>query len=556
MKAYPIFALIFILSFIYSGCFLSNYTQNPEAAPFITTDIDNFWTAFERYQNNPEQNPFQEHYLDIGTKGLQDFIPNRIKSADALYQRVQQQEERYLKVKDLTLRMKEKEEECRQAFQQLKEWYPEAQFPPVYFVIGRFTSGGTQSWNGLLIGAEMQSELENVPHIVAHELIHFQQKSTGFFSKLTLLEACIREGSADFIGELISGNHINQKAFAYGKAHQAALYQEFLTSMQQTEYIDWLYQTSKKDDRPNDLGYWIGYEITKAFYDKAANKKAAVDAILNISDAEDLLEKSGFLEDIKRVQANEVKTVSIPKFQLKTLGVNIRVTDMDKAIDFYQNTIGFKIKSRKKHPNIVELENNGLQLWLKKVSKQRKTLYGEESQTILTLQTNNLDSVMAVYQTKGVKFVREVRENGVGHSAPFRDPFGNIISLLEQDKFPVPRFVEPKIYNLGLYLPDIEIAKAFYLDILGFEVRTLDYLPAVLPLNHIDQSLAIILHNKPIQPVELPSLEVTQTNILLKTDNLKAFKTFLMQQNVEIIENAENAGFAFKDVFGNILEVI
>jgi hypothetical protein len=108
----------------------------------------------------------------------------------------------------------------------LKELYPNAVFPPVYFVIGTLNSGGTSSNDGLIIGTEMYgltpetptNELDDwlktvikpvadVPHTVAHELIHFQQK----YDVGNLLAASIKEGSADFIAQLISGKHINHQ---------------------------------------------------------------------------------------------------------------------------------------------------------------------------------------------------------------------------------------------------------------------------------------------------------------------------------------------------------
>ena len=68
-------------------------------------------------------------------------------------------------------------------------------FPPTYLVIGRMTSGGTTSPRALLIGVDMYGltpgapmdglsdwhrtvlkSAEAVPHIVAHELIHYQQR--------------------------------------------------------------------------------------------------------------------------------------------------------------------------------------------------------------------------------------------------------------------------------------------------------------------------------------------------------------------------------------------
>jgi uncharacterized protein YjaZ len=127
---------------------------------------------------------------------------------------------------------------------------------------------------------------------VAHECIHFQQ-NVG--SRLNLLGQSIYEGSADFVGELISGRHTNPAAFEYGDEHEDELCREFVTKMNGEDFTDWLYGTSKKDNRPNDLGYWIGYKIAKSYFEKATDKKQAVYDILNIKDYNEFLKKSGYL---------------------------------------------------------------------------------------------------------------------------------------------------------------------------------------------------------------------------------------------------------------------
>jgi hypothetical protein len=46
----------------------------------------------------------------------------------------------------------------------------------IYFVVGRLNTAGTVSQRGLLIGAEMYRDHSGVLLIVAHELIHYQQR--------------------------------------------------------------------------------------------------------------------------------------------------------------------------------------------------------------------------------------------------------------------------------------------------------------------------------------------------------------------------------------------
>jgi hypothetical protein len=292
MKKTVLFAVLFITSFYYSPA-QSNFSNDPDSSLFITRDIDNFWIAFDHYKKDTSVNPFGKYYIDISSEGVKGFIPNRIKDSLNLYLAVKKRFADYENIRSNTYRFKEKEKQCRSIFYALEYWYPEAHFPPVYFVVGAFNSGGTSNDNGLIIGAEMQKSPDDVPFIVAHELIHFQQKKN---KAQTLLHWCIAEGSADFIGEMISGVNINKNAGDYGNLHEEKLCKEFVSKMDSTDYIDWLYGVSGKDDRPSDLGYWIGYKITQQYFLKAKDKKQAIKDILNITDYKVFLKQSGYLD--------------------------------------------------------------------------------------------------------------------------------------------------------------------------------------------------------------------------------------------------------------------
>jgi uncharacterized protein YjaZ len=272
----------------------SKFSGNPDSALFVTKDIDNFWKAFDDFKRDTTVNPFGPEYIDIGSDGVKGFTPNRIQSADHLFAVVKKRREYYEKVMASTLRIKEKVKQCRSAFYAFKYLYPQAKFPPVYFVVGAYNSGGTSGPAGLFIGAEMQTNIDNIPFIVAHELIHFQQTWPG--NNPTLLQQSILEGSADFIGEMISGVNTNGAIGIYGNAHTEQLCKEFVLKMNGTDYTDWLYGTSKKDDRPNDLGYWIGYNIVAQYFARATDKKQALYDILNIKDYNDFLKRSGYLD--------------------------------------------------------------------------------------------------------------------------------------------------------------------------------------------------------------------------------------------------------------------
>ncbi|MEO1054764.1 MAG: DUF2268 domain-containing putative Zn-dependent protease [Bacteroidota bacterium] len=270
------------------------FPKDPQQAEFVTSDIKSFWKAFDSI-DDIQSNPFED-YIKNGTLGLQGFIPYRIMNADSLLNMVKRRKQDYERVKGIESKIKEQEKLIKPYFYALEYWYPDAVYPPVYFVIGRFNSGGTASENGLIIGAEKLTSLDHLPGLVIHESIHFQQKWPEGGST-NLLQQSILEGAADFIAELATGIKGNASANEYGNENKVDLCKEFVQIMHQNNFQDWLYGTSEKDDRPNDLGYWIGYEIVKAYFDKAKDKKLAVSHILNIEDYDSFLKESGYLKD-------------------------------------------------------------------------------------------------------------------------------------------------------------------------------------------------------------------------------------------------------------------
>ena len=269
------------------------FEQDPSKARFITSDIPNFWAAFDSIE--VVKNPFKE-YINNGSKGLQDFIKYRIESPKNLLKTVKQRRSDYESIRENSYRIENQTQQIRGYYRVFKDLYQDARFPPTYFVIGAYNSGGTSSANGLIIGVEMQKNVEDIPYIVAHELIHFNQYYD--VEKNTLLSQSIKEGSADFVGELISGKHINEEANLYGDANEELLCAEFVGIMNDSNYHGWLYGSKgKREGRPNDLGYWIGYKICKAYYDKSIDKAKAIHDILNIDDEMDFLNQSGYLSD-------------------------------------------------------------------------------------------------------------------------------------------------------------------------------------------------------------------------------------------------------------------
>jgi hypothetical protein len=289
MKTRYIFTCLLLASGIAKA--QTNFSTDPLSAVFETKDTDRFWKAFDKMGASKE-NPFTD-YINNGSQGVKGFMEYRIINADSLYTMVKKRKEDYLKSRHILAGINQKGRRIRAVYSALKYWYPQAKFPPIYFVYGRFNTGGTFSKDGIMIGTETLQNLDGIAGLVSHETIHFQQDIKGTDN---LLKYTLSEGSADFLSELVSGETNNSPFYKYGEANADKLYKEFVTVLKKNDPTDWLYGTSKKDDRPNDLGYWMGYKISEAYFLKQSDKHKAIYNILNIQNPLLFLKDSGFLD--------------------------------------------------------------------------------------------------------------------------------------------------------------------------------------------------------------------------------------------------------------------
>ena len=309
--------------FIATGAFAQTAAQlnrDPKTVKFVTSDIGNFWRAYDMGAKETDKvkriNIFQTEYLDKGSPGLKDFLRLRINSAKNLVATIDRMPKYYESIRGSTLAVAKMENRMRSAFVKFKTIYPDAVFPDVYFLVGAANSGGTTGPSGLLIGTEMYGKskggptdelsvwlrsviagVDMVPAIVAHESCHYNQR---YAQQRTLLAKAIQEGSCDTIGELISGRNINEHLKVYGRTHYAEIWRDFTAEMDKPDFSNWIYNGANVKNKPADLGYYVGYLITRAYYRRAKDKRAAVRDILNIQDFQKFYEASSVVVNGKR----------------------------------------------------------------------------------------------------------------------------------------------------------------------------------------------------------------------------------------------------------------
>ena len=292
-----------------------DFSHDPAQARIVVDDLERFWHAWDLAERDPDarREIFQREYLDAGTAGLHGFVEVRIQDVDQLLAAIDQYRSYYASLRAQTPRMAAAAEPAREAMHKLKELLPEAVFPDVFLMIGRMNTGGTTHWNGLLIGAEMYGltadtpldeltdwhrsvlrPMDELPAIIVHELIHVQQAHLSRTSFDTVLGQSIFEGAADFLGELLIGRHINPHIHAWALPREAELWTEFRQVMHGKDGSNWLYGGTEAVERPADLGYFIGYRIVQAYYERSVDKQAAIRDIVAMTDPVAFLEASGY----------------------------------------------------------------------------------------------------------------------------------------------------------------------------------------------------------------------------------------------------------------------
>ena len=245
-----------------------------------------------------------QHYIDDGSDGVRQFVPHRIKSAEALAKAISENRVVYDKARACMSALPAVRTRLAAVFKKLAAIDADAIFPPVTVLIGRNNSGGTTGKSGVLIGLEvvcrsdwLQSSIEDrLVHLIAHEYAHLQQFPRGGEDARpdTVLKQSLVEGVAELIAELTSGEASESHLQRWTKGHRREIGAAFLSDVDSTDLKPWLYNGAGTPEKPGDLGYWLGYCISKSYYTHAPDKRAAIRTLLELKDPKKILAHSGW----------------------------------------------------------------------------------------------------------------------------------------------------------------------------------------------------------------------------------------------------------------------
>lgn len=297
----------------------------PASQVVVAADVDAFWAAYDSARTTTDSvaqlRIVQTRYIDRGTPGLRAFMAAKEYTAEDWVGAIRRYPRFWASIRPNTGRVQAAASAFAPALAKLRDLYPALRPATIYVAVGALRSGGTTQDSLVLIGAELVagtpetdiSEFTGGTHaflaryfgtrplaslvpLNVHEYVHTQQRGTG----RTVLARALREGSADFVTELVTGARVPLPYMTYGPAHEPALREAFRADLFTPVIGRWFYnQTSTDPEHVPDLGYYMGYAIARAYYQRAPDKREAVRDMIELpfdddAAAEAFLARSGF----------------------------------------------------------------------------------------------------------------------------------------------------------------------------------------------------------------------------------------------------------------------
>ena len=300
---------------------------------FVSTDIDNFWMAYDKIASTKDSTKqfslLREIYLDNATPGLRSIIEARNYSEKEFIDMIAKYTNFWKSIKPNTLKVSNLYSEINADIKKLKKSYPDLKPATIYFTVGAFRTNGTIQGDKILIGSELaladkKTEIDELPEarkrfyktqnpinevalLCTHEYVHTQQKELV----QNLISMCLYEGVAEFISCKVTGKKSASPAIEFGKANQKIVVEKFVSDMfTMTHNSNWIWGDNRNELLVRDLGYYIGYEICERYYNQSIDKQKAVRELIELDYSDDkeverIVDGSGLLPEPLEVLRND-----------------------------------------------------------------------------------------------------------------------------------------------------------------------------------------------------------------------------------------------------------
>ena len=296
---------VFVVALVCAG--LASAADTTTEPIIAIDDVARFYKLYDATNGHPTADQLQHDYLDAGSDGLHRFAKLRNITGARIAKVMADHPEMYADARRCMTVLPRVRERVQAVLLKLGRLYPEAQFTPITIAVGRGRPVAISGpGEGVEIGLEALCAInylnpsveDRFVHVIAHEFVHTQQSPLlANDEHPTVLELALIEGSAEFVGELTSGEVAYGVFKASTKGHEAEIERKFVADEDKTDLSDWFNNGTL--DKPGDLGYWVGYRIVKSYYQHGVDKRAAIRQILQVTDPRAFLAKSGWYPGIR-----------------------------------------------------------------------------------------------------------------------------------------------------------------------------------------------------------------------------------------------------------------
>jgi len=267
----------------------------------------------------PSADIIQRDYLDGAGHGVAVFTPNRIVSAQHLAKAVASHPESYrYAARECLPKIASLRSDLRAIYLAYAGLLPEKPLPAIELVFGALNSGGTADDKAQVLGLEVTCPpgttfaqfRTTMRGFFAHETVHaWQSEETPQAGADPLLSQSLREGVADYLASLTTGEvpHLDRDAWA--RQRESWLWQEFQRDRQfmlsdreslkdplaSPRFRRWFANCGTAPEGwPCEAGYWIGMRIAEGYIAQASDKHAAIRELLELKDPAAILKGSAY----------------------------------------------------------------------------------------------------------------------------------------------------------------------------------------------------------------------------------------------------------------------
>jgi hypothetical protein len=269
----------------------------------------------------PTAKILQREYLDGAGAGVKIFTPLRIVNAQRLARAIASKPETYrYAIQECLPKLSKLQNDLKAIYLAYAGLLPERQLPSIEVVFGALNSGGTASSEVQVIGLEVTCPpgttfvqfRTTMRGFFAHETVHtWQTDDTPEALADPLLSQALREGVADYLATLVTGEVPNLNRDAWARLRESWLWQEFKRDRQAMQTDSGSLQNPMGSVRfkrwfancdgapegwPCEAGYWVGMRIAEAYVERSPDKRDAIRKLLELQNPADILKASGYQE--------------------------------------------------------------------------------------------------------------------------------------------------------------------------------------------------------------------------------------------------------------------